>query len=165
MGADHSAQPQARWHRQTIVIQMRLPTILTQSSTYIIGRTPIQRSARGRDPPGPGGQAAGERVGSARLHVPATERWYAHQTQTPPQWPGEDTRGKVSQHQGHHVCRRPHPIERRADRGRQGPPTGATAIALSLLAMNADVPSPTLSSISTGQVVTELLLWVHWQSP
>src|SRR5438270_13740919 len=43
--------------------------------------------------------------------------------------------------------------------------TAATAIALFLLTMDVDITQPTLSSVGTVWVVTELIMWVHRQSP
>ena len=49
--------------------------------------------------------------------------------------------------------------------GRKGPPTGATAVPLLLLTMDTDITQPTLSPVGTVRVVTELIVWVHWQPP
>jgi hypothetical protein len=69
------------------------------------------------------------------------------------------------QYQSYHVGYRPQPIERRPRRGRKGLPTAATAIALFLPAMDVDIIQPMLSSVGTVWVVTELIMWVHRQSP
>ena len=72
---------------------------------------------------------------------------------------------KQAQHHTHPVRRCPQPIEGCPGRGRKGPPTGTTAVPLLLPTMDMDITQPTLSPVGTVWVVTELIMWVHRQSP
>jgi hypothetical protein len=65
------------------------------------------------------------------------------------------------QHNDHHLSLCLEPIKERAFAGRKGRPADFTPIPLLLLAMDADVVSPKLSSCRTIKIRAKYRLWVH----